>query len=62
MAKYRETICMHYISKGSCAMNKDASHKGICQHCTKYKPRAKEKHENRKRRSVEKERSKIYDD
>ena len=61
MAKYRETICKHYISKGSCTMKKDASHKGICQHCTKYEPRAREKYENRKRKNIEKERSKIYE-
>lgn len=62
MAKFRETPCKFYVCKGQCEKGKDAEYKGFCQHCTKYVPRAKEKHLNRKKKSIEKERSKIYDD
>ena len=59
MAKFRETLCKYYICKGSCSMGKDAEYKGICQHCAKYAPRSKEKHENKKIKYIEKESSKI---
>lgn len=48
MAKYREEICRHYIAKGVCAKNRKAEHRGYCQRCTKYIPRAKRKHKNAK--------------
>lgn len=39
MAKTREIVCIHYISKGNCDLGKDAEFYGICQHCQKYKPK-----------------------
>ena len=62
MAKFRETPCKYYICKGECEKGKDAEHKGICQHCTKYEPRIRKKHKNRKKTYNEKERGKIYED
>ena len=59
MAKFRETLCKYYICKGSCMKNKDAEYKGVCQHCTKYEPRAKVKHENKKKKYLDKESKKI---
>lgn len=62
MTKFRETICKYYISRGSYEKNRDAEYKGFCQHCTKYEPRLREKHENRKRKYNDKVRSQIYED
>lgn len=62
MAKFRETPCEYYICKGECEKGRDAEYKGYCQKCDKYKPRAREKHKNRKRDYNEKQRSKMYDD
>lgn len=62
MAKYRETICKYYICKGSCEKNKDAEHKGMCQHCTKYEPKYHKKYKNKKREELNKVRSKTYED
>ena len=62
MAKYRETICKFYICKGSCEKGKEAEHKGLCQHCIKYEPKYHKKHENRKRKEIEKIRGKIHED
>lgn len=41
MAKYREQPCIHYECKGKCDLGREADHKGLCQHCSTYKPRAK---------------------
>ena len=42
MAKDRLTPCLYYVCKGECKKGRDAEHVGYCQHCDKYKPRAKE--------------------
>ena len=49
MAKFRETVCKFYISKGECSKDRDAVHYGYCQHCGKYVPRAKVRHRNKKK-------------
>ena len=58
MAKDREAICKHYIALGECSKGRDACHKGYCQHCNKYEPRAKVKKINKKRSALEKTREK----
>jgi hypothetical protein len=62
MSKFREAPCKYYICKGECEKGKDAEYKGLCQHCTKYEPRAKVKSKNRKKEYNENERGKIYQD
>ena len=42
--KYRETPCKYYICLGECKKGRAAEHKGYCQHCDKYYPRAKVRH------------------
>jgi len=37
MAKTREIVCLHYISKGNCNLGKDAEFYGLCQTCPSYK-------------------------
>lgn len=59
MAKYREMPCMYYICVGECKKGRVAEHKGYCQKCAKYRPRAKGHFVNKKRQYNEKQRS-IY--
>lgn len=59
MAKYRETPCKYYIAFGECEKGRAACHKNYCQHCDKYEPRAKVKHKNRKRDSLQKSRERM---
>lgn len=54
MAKLRETVCLYYIAMGECKKGRDAGHKGYCQKCNKYYPRAKIRHINKKRQKLEK--------
>lgn len=61
MSKYRETVCKFYICKGECEYGKIAEHKGICQHCQKYEPRARVKTKNKKKDYNDKQRSCVYD-
>lgn len=49
MAKYRETPCKYYIAFGECTKGREACHTGYCQHCSKYDPRAKVRHINKKK-------------
>ena len=49
MSKYREQPCIHYECLGKCDLGRDASHKGLCQHCPTYKPRSKEVIPNKKK-------------
>ena len=58
MAKYRETPCMYYICKGQYTKGRDAEHDRQCQHCDKYRPRAKVRHLNKKKAGILKERTK----
>ena len=37
MAKTREVVCLHYISKGNCDLGKNAEFYGLCQTCPSYK-------------------------
>lgn len=59
MSKYRETPCKYYMCLGECKKGRTAEHKGYCQHCDKYYPRAKEHHVNKKKLYNEKQRSNI---
>lgn len=58
MAKYRETPCKYYICEHECSKSKDAEHKGLCQKCGKYIPRAKVRRINRKKQKLQKIREK----
>lgn len=58
MAKDRLAPCQYYECFGKCSKNKEANHKGLCQHCSKYQPRKGWKNTNDKRR---KERYEYYD-
>lgn len=58
MAKFREVPCKYYVAKGICKKERQANHKGYCQHCGKYEPRAKIKIRNRKKEYNEKVRRK----
>lgn len=60
MSKYRETPCKYYLSYGECSKGREAEHKGYCQHCDKYCPRAKVRHINKKKLYNEKQRSSKY--
>ncbi|MDO4711976.1 MAG: hypothetical protein Q4A75_08350 [Peptostreptococcaceae bacterium] len=60
MAKLREAVCLHYIAMGECKKGRAASHKGYCQKCDKYYPRAKGKFPNKKKQMLEKIRRKEY--
>lgn len=58
MAKDRETPCKSYVCEGECKKGRTAEHKGYCQKCDKYVPRAKVRHLNRKKQELEKIRKK----
>ena len=58
MSKYRETPCKYYLSYGECSKGRNASHKGYCQHCDKYCPRAKVRYLNKKKLYNDKQRIK----
>lgn len=60
MAKDRTIVCIHYVSMGVCKKGRDASHKGYCQKCNKYYPRAKVKLRNKRRDKLEKIRQKEF--
>lgn len=53
MAKYREKVCMYYVALGECKKGRDACHEHYCQKCNKYYPRAKERHINQKKKSLQ---------
>ena len=54
MSKTRETSCLYYICAGQCKKGREADHKHYCQHCAKYKPRAKVRHLNKKKQKLDK--------
>lgn len=54
MAADRQTPCMYYICAGECKKNRKAEHKGYCQHCNKYKPRARVRYKNQKKEYLNK--------
>lgn len=41
--------CKYYVALGECKKGREACHKGYCQHCGKYEPRAKGRSINRKK-------------
>lgn len=54
MAKFREIPCKYYVAMGKCLKGREACHKGYCQHCGKYEPRAKVRQVNKKKQYNEK--------
>ncbi|WP_349947948.1 hypothetical protein ABFV83_05605 [Lacrimispora sp. BS-2] len=54
MAKDRETPCKYYICAGKCEKGREANHKGYCQKCDKYLPRARVRHINIKKKKLDK--------
>lgn len=54
MAKDRQTPCKSYVCEHECTKGKDAQHKGLCQTCKAYEPRAHIKHQNLKKAKLEK--------
>ena len=60
MAKDRLTPCLYYLCTGSCTKGREANHTGYCQHCNKYKPRAKVRHKNIKKEKLNKIKEKDY--
>ena len=60
MAKDRETPCLYYVCAGQCTKGRAAEHKGYCQRCDKYCPRAKVAHKNKKKEKLAKIRKNDY--
>jgi len=58
MAKDRIEPCKYYICKGECSKGREANHNGYCQKCSKYVPRVKRRHLNRKKQEIDKIRRK----
>lgn len=54
MATDRQTPCLYYVCAGLCAKGRKADHAHYCQHCNKYKPRARVKYKNQKKEKLEK--------
>lgn len=55
MAKDRETPCKNYeFEGGECKKGRTAEHKGYCQKCKLYEPRARVEHLNKKKQKLEK--------
>ena len=57
--KDRETPCLYYICAGECKKGKSALHKGYCQKCALYKPRARIRHLNKKKEKLDKIRKRV---
>jgi hypothetical protein len=53
MARDREIVCLYYESIGKCKKGRAACHKGYCQKCDKYYPRARVKQLNQKKKKLE---------
>lgn len=58
MAKLRETPCEYYVCAGQCKKGREADHYHYCQHCDKYRPRARVRHLNEKKQKLDKIRQK----
>lgn len=58
MAKYREIPCESYIAFHQCKKGRCAEQDGYCQHCDKYRPRAKVRCLNKKKLEIDKLRKK----
>ena len=54
MATDRQTPCLYYVCAGLCKKGRKADHAHYCQHCNKYKPRARIRYKNQKKEKLEK--------
>lgn len=54
----RQTPCLYYVCAGLCTKGRKADHAHYCQHCNKYKPRARVRYKNQKKEKLEKIRKK----
>ena len=54
MATDRQTPCLYYVCAGLCKKGRKADHAHYCQHCNKYKPRARVRYMNQKKEKLEK--------
>ena len=55
MAKFRENPCIYYVCEGTCSKGRaNASHKGRCQTCEKYRGRKGLRHINKKKAKLDK--------
>lgn len=54
MAKDRETPCLYYVCAGLCTKGRKADHAHYCQKCSKYEPRVRERHLNKKKQQLDK--------
>ena len=54
MATDRQTPCLYYVCAGLCTKGRKADHAHYCQHCNKYRPRAKVRYKNQKKEKLEK--------
>ena len=61
MAKDRETPCLYYVCAGLCTKGRKADHAHYCQKCSKYEPRVRVRHLNKKKQELEKIRKKERD-
>ena len=62
MATDRQTPCLYYVCAGLCTKGRKADHAHYCQHCNKYKPRARVRYKNHKKEKLEKiRRNEKYD-
>lgn len=52
MATDRQTPCLYYVCAGLCTKGRKADHAHYCQHCNKYKPRARVRYKNQKTRGI----------
>ena len=54
MATDRQTPCLYYVCAGLCTKGRKADHAHYCQHCNKYRPRAKVRYKNQEKEKLEK--------
>ena len=54
MATDRQTPCLYYVCAGLCTKGRKADHAHYCQHCNKYRPRARVRYKNQKKEKLEK--------
>ena len=54
--KDRLAPCVYYVCKGECKKGRKAEQNGICQNCSKYRPRKGFKNVGKIKRQKEKER------
>lgn len=52
MSRYRIEPCVNYVCKGNCYKGRIADHRGYCQKCNLYEPRARLKHKNLKKEKI----------